>query len=331
MATFPFLSDEWVSEASKIREEYEGKGAVVPHQMKMNLIVTEVPFGAGGIDAHLDTSEGAVKLELGHIEPVDLTRHPRLRHGQGHPRGRQSPGRDAGLHGRPDQGRRGHVEADGPPGRGPGPHRRRGGHPSARHHRVATVAPGSRPGHGGGLSPPPPRVTRGGVEADGGAHRWRRWCPRSRPAAGALGRADEGGADHAADGHHPAHEEGDVERRQQGGAVRRGPADDCTVWMTWIPATVEIWVMSCWVAAAVPSALWSKTLAMDEAMEGDDTPSPMPDRTRATSTRAMPVFRPVRAKTPIDNTTHDGAGDGGRALTDADGHVAGDRARSERR
>jgi len=73
MATFPFLSDEWVTEARKIREEYEGKGAVVPHQMKMNLIVTDVPFGTGAIDAHLDTSEGAVKLELSHIEPVDLT------------------------------------------------------------------------------------------------------------------------------------------------------------------------------------------------------------------------------------------------------------------
>ncbi len=73
MATFPFLSDQWVSEARKIREEYEGKGAVVPHQMKMNLVVTDVPFGTGGIDAHLDTSDGAVKLELGHIEPVDLS------------------------------------------------------------------------------------------------------------------------------------------------------------------------------------------------------------------------------------------------------------------
>ena len=72
MATFPFLGDEWVAEARKIREEYEGKGAVVPHLMRMNLIVTEVPFGSGDIDAHLDTSEGAVKLEHGHIELVDL-------------------------------------------------------------------------------------------------------------------------------------------------------------------------------------------------------------------------------------------------------------------
>jgi len=72
MATFPFLSDEWVAEARRIREEYEGKGAVVPHQMRMNLVVTEVPFGPGDIDAHLDTTEGAVKLERGHIEIVDL-------------------------------------------------------------------------------------------------------------------------------------------------------------------------------------------------------------------------------------------------------------------
>jgi putative sterol carrier protein len=72
MATYPFLSDEWVDEARKIREEYEGKGATVPHQMRMNLVVTEVPFGDGSIDAHLDTSDGSVKLEQGHIDPVDL-------------------------------------------------------------------------------------------------------------------------------------------------------------------------------------------------------------------------------------------------------------------
>ena len=73
MATFLFLSDEWVIEARKIREEYEDRGAVVPHQMKMNLVVTEVPFGSGTIDAHLDTSGGGVKLDAGHIDAVDLS------------------------------------------------------------------------------------------------------------------------------------------------------------------------------------------------------------------------------------------------------------------
>lgn len=72
MAKFPFLSDEWVGEAHKIREEYEGKGATISHRMRMNLVVTDVPFGPGGIDAHVDTSEGAVRLDLGHVDPADL-------------------------------------------------------------------------------------------------------------------------------------------------------------------------------------------------------------------------------------------------------------------
>jgi putative sterol carrier protein len=73
MATYPFLSDEWVGEAKKIREEFDGQGAAVPHVMRMNLNVTDVPFGAGSMEAHLDTSAGALELELGHITPVDLT------------------------------------------------------------------------------------------------------------------------------------------------------------------------------------------------------------------------------------------------------------------
>lgn len=72
MSTYPFLSDEWVSEARKIREEYEGQGSKIPHQMKMNLVVTDVPFGDGAIDAHMDSSDGGLKLDLGHIEPADL-------------------------------------------------------------------------------------------------------------------------------------------------------------------------------------------------------------------------------------------------------------------
>lgn len=72
MSTYPFLSDEWVSEARKIREEFEGKGGNIPHQIRMNLVITEVPFTDSSIDAHMDSSEGQLKLDLGHIEPVDL-------------------------------------------------------------------------------------------------------------------------------------------------------------------------------------------------------------------------------------------------------------------
>ena len=72
MTQFPFLSDEWVAEARNIRQEFDGKAAPVPHQMRMNLVITEVPFGEGAIDAHLDTSAGQLKLETCHIDPVDL-------------------------------------------------------------------------------------------------------------------------------------------------------------------------------------------------------------------------------------------------------------------
>ena len=72
MATFQFLSDEWLDEARSIRAEYEGHGASIEHSVRMNLIVEEVPFGEGSIDAHADTSTGELVLDVGHIESVDL-------------------------------------------------------------------------------------------------------------------------------------------------------------------------------------------------------------------------------------------------------------------
>jgi hypothetical protein len=74
VATHPFLSDEWVAEARQIRQEIEhtppaGGGRAV----RVNLIVTEVPFGSGSLDAHLDTSEGELDIEAGHLEGPDVT------------------------------------------------------------------------------------------------------------------------------------------------------------------------------------------------------------------------------------------------------------------
>jgi hypothetical protein len=71
VATYPFLSDEWIAAAREIREE--GPAAPVPHVMKMNLIVTEVPFGDGDINAHMDTTSGELQMDTGHLEGEDLT------------------------------------------------------------------------------------------------------------------------------------------------------------------------------------------------------------------------------------------------------------------
>ena len=73
MAKYPFLSDEWMDAAKAIREEYKGKGAPVAHVVKMNQIITDVPFGDGTIDAHMDTSSGEMEMDTGHIEGADVT------------------------------------------------------------------------------------------------------------------------------------------------------------------------------------------------------------------------------------------------------------------
>ena len=65
---FPFLSDEWIAEARRIHEAYRGKVETKPPEVQVNLSVTEVPFGAGSIDAHLDTSTGELEIDLGHLQ-----------------------------------------------------------------------------------------------------------------------------------------------------------------------------------------------------------------------------------------------------------------------
>ncbi len=72
MATFLFLSDDWLDEARSIRAEYEGRGGNIDQAVRVNLVVIEVPFGEGPVHAHADTSTGELVLDLGHIDPADL-------------------------------------------------------------------------------------------------------------------------------------------------------------------------------------------------------------------------------------------------------------------
>ena len=73
MAKYPFLSPEWLDEAKKIREEYAGQTTAPAHAVRMNQIITEVPFGDGEINAHMDTSSGSIEMDLSHLENPDLT------------------------------------------------------------------------------------------------------------------------------------------------------------------------------------------------------------------------------------------------------------------
>ncbi|MGH9102829.1 MAG: hypothetical protein ACRDYD_07605 [Acidimicrobiales bacterium] len=73
MATYPFLSPEWIDEARRIREELAGRLEPAGQAVIVNLVVTEVPFGEGRLHAHLESGPGSFEIELGHIEDADAT------------------------------------------------------------------------------------------------------------------------------------------------------------------------------------------------------------------------------------------------------------------
>ena len=72
MSKYAFLSDEWMTEAKKIREEYRGKTPAPAHAVRMNQVITDVPFGPGTLEAHMDTSSGELEMDTGHIENADV-------------------------------------------------------------------------------------------------------------------------------------------------------------------------------------------------------------------------------------------------------------------
>ena len=77
MPTYPFLSDDWIDEARKIFDEYRARADEEAHAagraIRMNQVITEVPFGSGTVEAHVDTSSGVLQMERGLLEEPDVT------------------------------------------------------------------------------------------------------------------------------------------------------------------------------------------------------------------------------------------------------------------
>ena len=69
----PFLSDEWLDEAKAIREKYAGQGTPIGHKIKMNQIITGVPFGDSELKLYMDTSTGDIVMEKGELADADVT------------------------------------------------------------------------------------------------------------------------------------------------------------------------------------------------------------------------------------------------------------------
>lgn len=69
----PFLSDDWLAEARRMGKEYADQLDAGEYLIRMNQVITEVPFGDGTLHTHIDSSSGTMEIETGHLEEPDVT------------------------------------------------------------------------------------------------------------------------------------------------------------------------------------------------------------------------------------------------------------------
>jgi hypothetical protein len=70
---FPFLSDDWVTEARRIRDTYKGQLPPITTPIKLNLHLTGVPFQDEVLMGHLTTAGGDLELDIGALDKPDAT------------------------------------------------------------------------------------------------------------------------------------------------------------------------------------------------------------------------------------------------------------------
>ena len=71
--TYPFLSTTWMDAAKAIRAKYAGQSPKITAVIRINQVITDVPFGDGTINSYMDTSSGEMEVELGALENPDAT------------------------------------------------------------------------------------------------------------------------------------------------------------------------------------------------------------------------------------------------------------------
>ncbi|MBU6226130.1 MAG: SCP2 sterol-binding domain-containing protein [Acidobacteria bacterium] len=68
-----FLSEEWMAAAREIREKYKDEAPMITFSIKINQVVTDVPFGEGTVKSFMDTSSGEMVMDLGELADADAT------------------------------------------------------------------------------------------------------------------------------------------------------------------------------------------------------------------------------------------------------------------
>ena len=70
---YSFLSEEWMAAVRTIRAKYHGKTVPITQPIRMNQVVTAVPFGEGTVHSFLETTSGEVVMDLGSLPDADVT------------------------------------------------------------------------------------------------------------------------------------------------------------------------------------------------------------------------------------------------------------------
>lgn len=73
MERFPFLSPEWIEAARAIAAVHRERLPSPTEEVRVNLVVTEVPFADGELLAHLAAQPGLVEVDLGALDSPDVT------------------------------------------------------------------------------------------------------------------------------------------------------------------------------------------------------------------------------------------------------------------
>lgn len=72
-ARHEFLSPGWIEAVTRIRDEYHGRVPTPPIAVRANVVVTGAPFENPDVHGSLDTSDGQVRIEPGHVDRPDFT------------------------------------------------------------------------------------------------------------------------------------------------------------------------------------------------------------------------------------------------------------------
>lgn len=73
MEKFLFLSPEWIEKANEIREANRDSETSPSVTIRMNQLVTDLPFGTSELRTFVDTSKGSLEIELGELENPEVS------------------------------------------------------------------------------------------------------------------------------------------------------------------------------------------------------------------------------------------------------------------